>query len=278
MLYYYYLSIIIILLIILNNNKFKLNKNVFNTINFLKKKDVKNIIFSYLNKLNLFELQHKTKVYNKNNFFLKNIYFNRIIEFNNSEKKILKSIVKSINKKLQINFKWNIVKCINIEFNFPFTLHNTIFLPNILAQNLKNNFKFRELLLHEQLHIIQRFNKKYFNNIYIKKYKLIKSKIIFNNLILKHKISNPDGMSNWIFKENNKYYFPIMLYLKKKINTNFCIEVIHLKNNIFQIFNNKLYKIKNFKFSKKFKIYKSLYHPNELFVDNYLLLIKEKLI
>ena len=67
--------------------------------------------------------------------------------------------------KYKNNMKWNLLKTRNLEVNLPCTLSKCILLPEELlrSENWKN---VQEILIHEQIHILQRQSQYEFNELY----------------------------------------------------------------------------------------------------------------
>ena len=269
------LLIIIFIFFILNLYSFSLFKNNLNhNIFFENIKTInRNVIFNYLIKLSLFDLQHKTNNYSNSVNVLQNIYFNRIIDFNYNEKSILTNYINEINEMNIFNDKkWFLIKTKNLEFDFPRTIDKYIFLPyNFLDydENIKT-------LIHEKFHIDQRFNQKKYNKKYINLFDKFLLKINQNNIdlssIIKKNIINPDADNNvWLIKNKNKLYFIPYYFVNKNIIVNRAYEVIYNNNNKYIVSNNFIninklnyynylninYKVKNI----------NLTHPNETYVD-----------
>jgi hypothetical protein len=137
---------------------------------------------------------------------------------------------------------WKISICQNIMFNYPFTLEDVIFLPidYIIEEfNLNRNKKIIITLIHEKIHIAQRFNEiiweKFIqqNNNWKKinsnqvEFNLINSNIFLNKNLLEDEnifIFNPDTLYNnfkyiWTNDGQKFYYGNYILNIKnKKIN------------------------------------------------------------
>ena len=158
---YFLLLLLIIIIFFLFSKK---NRKIYfpdkdRKIYFPDKKEIDQKLTLYLDKLSIIELKHKINNYHINSKEkLINEYKNRIGFFTSNEKTQLSLITNEINKRLNIDYSWFFVKFKNIEFNFPFTIDKYIFLPENIIQNLENNYRYRNLLVHEKLHIIQRFN------------------------------------------------------------------------------------------------------------------------
>jgi hypothetical protein len=176
------------------------------------------ILNSYINDIN--------KIYNKKYSCEKNIFYddlNTQIETeisSNSKKNIKKKIISATNKinnkmhKKLMDIKnlyiWNI--CItknNFMFNCPTTLSNVIFIPyRIIALD-----NFETILIHEKIHVFQRFNFDKWNNYIIKNTNFILSPPVY----IKNELYNPDTLYNftYVYKINNK---KIKGYLDKELN------------------------------------------------------------
>ena len=165
------------------------------------------------------------------NFLIKCIKYSSDILTNNNDSFIL-SIFCNKNNSL----KWNICIYSNIMFNLPFTLDNIIFIPyNYLNTSRKNNnyATFSNTLIHEKIHVFQRFNLDLWNNIISLSFKdwiiIYPSNELFNFLINYKfnelcsivRIFNPDVFYDflYIYKYNNGYYYGILHLINNKIKT-----------------------------------------------------------
>ena len=144
-------------------------------INYVTKIDLLNPLF--LNFFKTIPKKSQNIYYDKDlKYYIINNISNDIVLFN--EKCIKKSnyllnkyLYKDLFKNNKIN-NWNI--CItknNFMFNFPFTLGNIIFLPYEYIINAihKNDNDYIITLIHEKIHIYQRYNMNIWDN-YIHKY------------------------------------------------------------------------------------------------------------
>lgn len=125
--------------------------------------------------------------------------------------KIKKNLDKNFYTENDLNI-WNI--CVtknNFMFNYPFTLSNIIFIP----KNIINSKDIVNTLIHEKIHIFQRYNINYWNNYILDNtpFKLCKM-VLYDNEIL-----NPDTLYefNFIYSHNNQSYRGIILYDKNNI-------------------------------------------------------------
>jgi len=176
------------------------------------------------------------------NFLLANIeYSAKCLELLNIE---------LLNKNLEFaNNIWKICVFDNMFFNMPFTLSDVIFIPynyikSSINENLllKNNINksFCKTLIHEKIHLLQRYNQENWNN-YITKntnWKILNNNNIFYNysLINNNKIIyNPDTyyIANIFiyFINNKKYYGQMILNSKNEIKNIWC-EIIYSNNKL----------------------------------------------
>lgn len=242
----------------------KLNINLFNSL------------YKYILKLNLNQIKFKTNnnILTNNKKIVYKFYINNIKNFTNSDKIILKKYIYILEnkylKKYNIfkKFKWNFIKISNtLEKSMPFTLDKYIFISDNFINKLKNNKMIKyycTILLHEKIHILQRFNKKIFKSFYINKLKFYYYPFIILNKYWKRKIlSNPDGQDiNWIYIYKKNFYLPLLIHNNNHIKE-IIIQLYKTKEN-YLVTSNK-YKLLNKSFMKKiFNINNDLYHPNEI--------------
>jgi hypothetical protein len=122
------------------------------------------------------------------------------------------------------------------------------------------NTYFIDTLIHEKIHIIQRFNQKEFNNFYKTRLNIIyTNKLKISNYWKNKNLKNPDGLDiNWIYKYKNNYYLPLLIFNNDILNQ----IVIKLNKNLETT---KKYKnIRDFELFKDIPENISPYHPNEL--------------
>lgn len=133
-------------------------------------------------------------------------------------------------------FQWKISIISNCFFDLPFTMKDIIFIPytyidqsSKLAQSNHINKKFSQTLIHEAIHIIQRYNQTKWNAYIIKNTQWIISP--FNNLeqyslIYDKKIINPDTnyKYNFLFNDGKQKYFGSMY-----VNSNNIVNILWCK-------------------------------------------------
>ncbi len=260
----------------------KKNKAKLNIIFFKKNLKIKkskneaklnlyNILKIYLNNVSEYEILTKTGQNIKKNDLAK-FYIDNILDFTSKEKKILRYYVKYINKVCEkynkISDNWNFIKISSIiDKGMPFTLDKYVFLSDkylkkmLISKTLKKEFL--DTLIHEKIHIIQRFNQNLFNEFYINNLNIIYSKKLqITDYWKKRHYKNPDGLDiKWIYKNDNTYYLPLLIMNDN--NKNILEEVvIKLDNN--------LKTTKNYMNLREFILFKDIpnnissYHPNEL--------------
>jgi len=246
------------------------NSIFFFSVNKLKKNESKKlykILNNYLKNVSQHEIFFKTGK-NIEKSKLVNFYINNILNFTIKEKMFLKKnvayIINYCNNYTKIINNWKFIKISDkIDKGMPFTVDKYIFLSNKLLDKIdKNqiNKEFMDTLIHEKIHIIQRFSQKKFNEFYKNNLNIINSKNLFITDYWKKKhLKNPDGLDiNWIYKYNNNYYLPLLIFQNNDIN------------QIIIKLNKKLETTKDFDNIRNFPIFKnipdniSVYHPNEL--------------
>ena len=189
--------------------------------------------------------------------------------------------------------KWNLIKTNILEMNLPCTLSKCILIPaDILnsSMNSNNDSHLENILMHEQMHILQRQNQDVFNREYKRifgKYiiPIDKSKIDFSALDLQNiMITNPDEDSlEWIIKDGNNHYVVPYLVPINYNNDSRQINSIPLvtTNTAYQIDMNSLVvtgnsvPIENLEYCSYLKSISNgkqlnIAHPNETYTDLFL--------
>ena len=157
-------------------------------------------------------------------------YSSHQVEFTPTEKEELSKLTNEINthpkfygsyksvysifvSKFKKSIKWNLLKTKNLEVNLPCTLSKCILLPEKLFSSNWDHIK--EILMHEQVHILQRQYQGEFNQFYkkeeifgkyispISKNELDTSALELENIV----ITNPD--------EDNLANFYILIFILK---------------------------------------------------------------
>jgi hypothetical protein len=222
---------ITILLILIVVNYIKNIDNAYK--NFSNKEDIdqqiKDDILQYIQVNRPHELSRKTSStkHLTDQQYL-DIYLDSIIPLTKHETYRLKKLTKSIDqyiKKICTNSnytkwvskkpEWKYIKLGNneLEFNYPFSLGNYIYLrPHHFKYPDK---RFKKLLLHEHIHVIQRNNQEHFNQQYIKHLPVVKTpNVYFEHTFYENIITNPDAPdSGWIvyLKNTNVLFVPALM-------------------------------------------------------------------
>ncbi len=127
---------------------------------------------------------------------------------------------------------WNFSICDKIMFEYPFTLGDVIFIPLevlLMYKNTNDLYEMAKIIVHEKIHVGQRFNLNVWNNYVVnnlninsEKWLLInKTDIIFD--IIESEISNPN--SNLINTFNERFitnpdaFYPEFKYIQKNTNS-----------------------------------------------------------
>jgi hypothetical protein len=274
------LFILFLYIYITNNNT---TKSKYICI-FLEKQEAFNELFDnslepFLQDDNITQLQLKLNNntindHNRNDLVQK-IYKQHILDFTDDEKNILDEYVKYIHHQTP-KIKWVFIKLSDaITNNLPYTRNRAIILFPSFIQSLytTNNNRFNrrllETLIHEHIHVYQRYNRslfeRYYNDLGFMKV----------NITLPHNtqiVSNPDGLDYWVFKIKNNYILPVLI--NSDTNSfkgyNFKYSYYMLDSNM----NYRDYTLYNLKELKEYTdIYcnnpyiHNIYHPNEISSD-----------
>lgn len=242
------------------------NSTSFNSVT----KELQNNIKIYVKTIRKSEIFFKTgKNIEKNQLY--DAYINSIIPFTDKEISLLNKHVDYINTNFNkyeklTKTKWNFVKLKNrLEKGMPFTIGKHIFLSKKVINKLFNDEKNNiiNLLIHEKIHIIQRFSQQLYNKIYIDDLNYT----YLPNLKItrpwdKLQLSNPDGIDiKWGIKYRNKIFLPMLIIDKYDIKQ--VVIQLNFKNNIY-ITTQHFMDIYDFPPFNKYPKDISLYHPNEI--------------
>lgn len=167
--------------------------------------------------------------------------------------------------------KYNI-KCImskhDLEGRMPYTIYNTVIINENMIKEYYDQYhttniiqdKFVHTLIHEILHIIQRFNQQNFDDLYKDKYNFLYSKPInitnIPDYIKSKYMTNPDSNNTiWLYKVNKFQSGIYIPFLRKNQKNKMTYESF-----IFDINTHEIHPI-----TEKFKHKYISYHPNEVF-------------
>lgn len=279
------------------NKKVKNNSKIINIKHFNLSFVEPNYAFSLFNNniyIDTMNSVNYTARHSNNKYDCVKKYMESLVSISNEEKLNVNSLLnlminKINNTKLQnfllINIQTSKIAKGNswLEFNMPHTHSNIIIFPQYWFNSI-NNLSDSTLhnegstLIHELIHVNQRYNYKPYENIY-KKWGFVKPNYIDNmdhiRLLNRH---NPDGidiMWVWIDKKTNKFYWIGTLFNnenpKNLSDVNYLAFELSKINNIqnelnFKCFDNTVpLKLSQFtNFIEYFNISNNHYHPNEI--------------
>tara|TARA_B100001094_G_C18144375_1_gene779778 strand:+ start:464 stop:1219 length:756 start_codon:yes stop_codon:yes gene_type:complete len=226
--------------------------------------NVKNInsVFKSKNIQDYLKLLNKSEYKKRMNSNKYRTYEDNCINFTNKEKIHLKMIIKNIKSKINRyrikKSEWNIIKTRNnLEYGRPFTLDRYIFIPE--GKIYDNNIE--ETLLHEFIHIDQRYNQLKYNNLYEKYLDWYRLDNIKESYFIKNnKIINPDGVdNNWYFHYKGNKIIPYLIYY----NNDYNIEYYILEEDKIEKKYENEEEIREY-LVNKYNINENYYHPNEI--------------
>ena len=161
----------------------------------------------------------------------------------------------------------------NMDWNFPYTFitneHNVIVFTSKFLNNNKKILK--STLYHEIIHLEQKNNFEFYENIYLTKLDFHKIYIENYNILNDYITTNPDGFYKdnylYVYKINNKYVFPFLdnkledkIVNIDKINNNYYINLKTIRN-----LHTEPAIIYKYKLPNKTYLIDQLYHPNEVY-------------
>jgi hypothetical protein len=160
------------------------------------------------------------------------LYQNNTYKWSNDEMLKIKEYIENAIEILQdqecyilSNLSWKLVKLSHkIEWGYPFTIGDTIILPNddinFVTNSEEIQQEFINTLIHEQIHVFQKANLEIFDNFYVNNWNWIPNQRINIRSADKERIvHNPDGMDiRWIWKcpDTDEYVFQ-SLYLQPTV-------------------------------------------------------------
>lgn len=237
----------------------------------IEKENIKIIFITNINNL-LFEFFEKIKttdikLYFMNKDITENVNFNDWVIKDLTEKQInfLKininfssSCLENLDEKLK-NFNidldyntWKICVFSEMFFNLPFTLQDVIFIPvSYIDKSMKKSLpldflftnsdaiskNFSKTLIHEKIHLLQRYNQTNWNNYILSEtdWIIFNNEIIFNLTLINNNkiIHNPDTYyvnNNFAYSIDKKYYYGQMLLNSSKEIKNIWYEMIDSNN------------------------------------------------
>ena len=235
----------------------------------------------YFNNFNKYDLKTRN-LENKSKKDILSYYCNNIYNFNYLERKAIYWILDLIKNKRNDNFmsrEWNFIKFKDIEFNFPHTHLNAIFLPKSMIDNIVYYYQKRSSLLemkntvntliHEKVHVLQRDNKKIFDELF-KEWNFSQGEINGINKDIIFVRNNPDSSkSKYIFSYNGKHIWFDAFFVDEAYN----ISDVQYRGYFLKKLEDQTYKIteqvNEIKYINEFNeffgnINNNYYHPNEI--------------
>lgn len=267
-------------------------------INFYSKEKACHVLkqSSYFNNMTHHDI--KTRKLNSNNKSkILEKYCSKLLDFTNIEKKALTWIITKISKARNddfMNSPWNIVKFKDIEFNFPHTHIDCIYLPQNIITSIVNHYNKNNsildmhsvvnTLIHEKVHVYQRKSKSKFDRLYknwnFSKVKNIKGLEKYKKLVRNNPDANYDT-SEYVFSYKGVHLWFDALFDSDAQNisdTKYIGVYLKKTNNGFQATN----QYKDVKEINEFNdffgnISNNYYHPNEISAELYTLFYLETL-
>jgi len=268
------ISLILLLIIKIITKKNTL-ENFDNKIVFLDKKESCNLIknIDYFMDLTESDLYARKLISKRNNIF--NAYCNGFENFTNNEKNKLQTIVNSLPRN-ELFSRFSFAKIgPNIEYGYPHTHKDTIFMSeNTIDRPLKDLIY---VIVHEQMHVMQRKKSELFKNLYLDRLKFKQGKLILDNKYKNLIRSNPDTRlvleNEFIYDDgNDNYYYLNAFFRKKQPNNLGDVEYLAIKCELTEKDNKNIFtttdttiKLEDFSnFNQFFGLMGNHYHPNEI--------------
>ena len=285
------------------------NNNIIPHINikYLTKDEACDVLIDekhekYISNFTVKEMKSRYCISQDNNLDFQNINHNRLVNecklnycknvlsFNQNEIDAINKLIQELVSGLLSFYpkfpvlEWNFIKSDSkIENGLPHTRNRCIILPeseiNKLIDYQKNKSKRYDmtvigtLLLHEKIHIIQRYNKEYFSKMYKSIWPFKKANKIYNLPKNPNQRSNPDALDEtWVYKaKDNNWYLPtVELSISENYNIKYpdkvAIPLEYLGNDNFtkKSESSKINLNSIIGYYNEFcKIYQN-YHPNEI--------------
>ncbi len=231
--------------------------------------------------------------------FAKEKFASAVIPFSEDEKECITFVISRIkatmnrhNINLVANHPWRFIKIEDwLCGGFAHTRGNSIILSQKHLEKLMVNWsqsmnekdenelvsKFGALLVHEQLHSLQRSYKSKFDSLYRDFWGFIPLSVEPNKAIAINQVSNPDAPNlEWAFEENDNYYWVRTLIKEHienpKMGRDFidCVYQLEYKNGNYSVKEDSLgspisFRLARFKnYTNRFPVSNGLDHPNEI--------------
>ena len=271
------LCIFIVLLgIILTNNKhegFTSKNNKNKQIKFLNTDEACKMIkdIDYFHNLTQADLTARKFIKDSTN--VTESYCNNYLYFNNEEKEKLTKTIQSLPDN-ELFSKWSFAKMsTSVEDGFPHTHKDTIFLSEYTINEKPDRLLF--VLVHEQMHVMQRKKPELFDKLYTKYYPFKKGKLGLSDKVVKKMRSNPDTRftpeSDYMYIDGDDRLYYLCAVYSQEIPTSLG-DVKYIAVNLDHDKEKEIYKgsedimdisgMSNF--NNFFSIDSNHYHPNEI--------------
>jgi len=214
---YIYITLFCLFLFIymfINYNKKEDFTNNYNDIYFLTKEETQEFILkdddNYIKNMSIYDL--RARKVNSSNEYITSIIKEGCLDFNEEQKEKLKKSSIEAKEFFNNNKNW-IFACVNntYEEGYPHTRANIIFISPIIINY--NHTELTKILIHESIHIYQRYNPEIVHNYLNENGFSIYKKKDKNSLIR----ANPD-LNEFIYKDKNGS--EMVAYYKNEYPTN----------------------------------------------------------
>ncbi len=160
----------------------------------------------YNNSLNQTNKMLRQNLINSKFFYSPSLYEHSILKY---DLFLTNLILLSLNRLYSLPWKIKFFNNkYNIENNYPHTHNDTIFFPNMyftLSQSERIN-----LLIHEKIHIYQRYYPIPYHKILFNYYNLKVKQLVFTHQDFENVRQNPDN-NLLIYTDNNEYILPVFI-------------------------------------------------------------------
>ena len=151
----------------------------------------------------------------------------------------------------------------NLEFGYPYTLGNTIVLPEHMVSDVST-----ETLLHEKIHVFQRMYPRLFDDLYTVLFPFMKKMdapdIAFSDDIRKTEMTNPDGNSDiWLYFDKGVWFYP-SLQLGTVSMTEEVGYAVESRLNPMKVDSRRRVPLRSLHALRSYPRSVSVYHPNEI--------------
>ena len=241
-------------------------------IRFLKSSQACNLIKDIDYFQNFTELDLLARRFINENNIIKS-YCERFLEFTEKEKKKIRAVL-SVLPDNEFFKSWSFAKINSeVENGFPHTHKDTIFLS---ADTIKDSDKrLLYVLVHEQMHVIQRKNMRLFDKLYTKYLPFKSGKLNIEESFIDKMRLNPDTRltpeKEYMYKDtDDKYYYLCAVYNLEIPNNLGDVDYIAVEckfdkdSGEFTATNNKVEITTLDNFNNYFRLTGNHYHPNEI--------------